>query len=87
MLANPYLVSLKKAIDKATSKNCWYNPWKREGVRGVYRIVEGPLKVFLRYPTFDDITKVCAYLETKARRQIEKVRLAGSCRAFEVGTS
>ena len=49
MLANPYLVSLKKAIDKATSKNCWYNPWKREGDRADFRIVEGPLKEFAEY--------------------------------------
>ena len=48
MLANPHLVSLKKANDKATSKNCWYNPWKREGDRADFRIVEGPLKEFLQ---------------------------------------
>ena len=81
MLTNPYLVPLKKAIDKATRKNCWYNPWKHEGDRADYRIVEGPLKEFLCYPTFDDITKVCAYLETKARRQVEHSHDEGDCAA------
>ena len=46
MMTNPYLVPLKKAIDKAARKNCWYNPWKHEGDRADYRIVEGPLKFF-----------------------------------------
>ena len=81
MMTNPYLAPLKKAIDKAVRKNCWYNPWKHGGDRADYRIVEGPLKEFLRYPTFDGITKVCAYLESKARRQIEHSHDDGDCAA------
>ena len=39
MLTNHHLGPLKKVIDRATRKNCWYNPWKLGCCGGVLSII------------------------------------------------
>ena len=76
---SPLKKALESAIVRAAKKNCWYDPWKRKGVRADYGILYEPIDAFVREAEVNDILPMVEFLLKKATRQIEHSDDEGDC--------